>query len=161
MLKWFSTMFSLGAPNLVKNCFEGRPLQYSAKEMRANKLRNFGASIVLVPAKFRKLQSWTKLKKACDHLPDPRPTETLNALTLARALLQMYFRHKSKLLNIMDTCSTCNLWNYMKYSRLKFLKQVKNFAALNARMKSRNTTLAITQTVGMIFKSSKQIKLLK
>ena len=34
-------MFSLGAPNLVKNCFEGRPLQYSAKEMRANKLRNF------------------------------------------------------------------------------------------------------------------------
>ena len=61
----------------------------------------------------------------------------------------------------MDTCSTCNLSNYMKYSRLKFLKQVKNFAALNARMKSRNTTLAVTQTVGMIFKSSKQIKLLK
>ena len=94
-------------------------------------------------------------------MPDPRPTETLNALTLARALLQMYFRHRSKLLNIMDTCSTCNLSNYMKYSRLKFLKQVKNFAVLNARMKSRNTTLAVTQTVGMIFKSSKQIKLLE
>ena len=38
----------------------------------------------------------------------------------------------------------------MKHSRVRFLKQVKNFAAINARMTSGNITLAVTQTVSMI-----------